>query len=361
MRGRLGFRLLLPTGLVSLLCCIGETPFKLEYGGYLPRTLDDGWTISTPEAEGMNGALLESAFRLIHEDDRYRMIRSLLVLRHGRIVAEAYPRDPNDIHQIENLQSATKAITSLLTGIAFEVGLLDSLGQAISSVYPERFTAHPEKAGITIHQVLSMTAGIGFENSEHTGAMYLSGNSVDYVLRLPMVYAPGTSYNYNDGLPQLISYAIERRYGQPLSEFARHNLFGPLGINEWFWDAGKEGTTLGAFSLFLKPRDMAKIGQMLLQDGTWNRVQVVPPEWIDLATQSHYEYRPYWVYGYYFWLSPFEEIDFFTASGHGGQKITVVTELDLVVVTTGWPYSKDEMPYVEDFHEVFMMIIESCQ
>jgi CubicO group peptidase (beta-lactamase class C family) len=340
--------------------CLDESPFKLEYQGFAPRALDDGWNISTPEAEGMDPALLESAYRIIHEDDRYRMLRSLLVLRNGRIVAEAYPRDPDDIHGIENIQSATKSITSLLTGIAFEGELFDSLDQPISTVFPERFAAHSEKAGITFHQALSMTAGIGFNNSDHTGAMVLSDHSVDFVLDLPMAYQPGTSYNYNDGVPQLISYAIERRSGRSLAEYAREHLFEPLGILDWSWEGGKEGTTFGAFSLYLKPRDMAKIGQMLLQNGVWDGRQVVPADWIQLATQMHYEYRPYWVYGYYFWLSPFEGPDFFTASGHGGQRITVVPELKLVVVSTAWPYSKDEMPYVEDFHELFMMIIDSC-
>lgn len=345
---------------IALASCIEESPFKLEYAGLEPRTLADGWVVSTPEAEGMDREVLESAYRIIHEEDRYRMIESLLVVRNGRLVAEAYPRDPDDIDRKQNIQSATKAITSLLTGIAFEEELLDSLQQTFSSIYPDRFTGHSDKADITIHQALSMTAGIAFVNSEHTGAMYLSDNSVEYVLSLPMEYSPGTSYNYNDGVPQLISYAIEQRYGRPLSEFARENLFEPLDITDWIWEAANEGTSFGAFSLYLKPRDMAKIGQMLLQDGMWNGRQVVQQSWIEVATRSHYEYRPYWVYGYYFWLSPFEDIDFFTASGHGGQKISVVPELDLVVVTTGWPYSKHELPYVEDFHEVFMMILDSC-
>lgn len=126
------------------------------------------------------------------------------------------------------------------------------------------------------------------------------------------------------------------------------------------WESAKEGTTLGAFSLFLKPRDMAKIGQMLLQNGRWDNQQLVDSTWIALATQSHYEYRPYWVYGYYAWLSPFDDIFFYTSSGHGGQMIYVVPEKNLVIVTTAWPYCKHEPPYVEEFKEVFDIIIESC-
>ena len=343
-----------------LLSCLRDESFKLPYGGFEPEEIDDDWIISTPEDENMDSQILESAFRIIHEEDRYKMIRSLLVIRNGKLLAEAYPRDSRDIEQIGNLQSATKSVTSILTGIAFELGLLDSLSQRISSIYPEMFTNHPDKYGITIKQVLTMSTGIGFNNSEHTGLLCLSDRSVDFVLSLPLISNPGTSFNYNDGNPQLISYAIEYRYGKPLAVFADECLFKPLGITDWLWESAPDGISFGAFSLYLKPRDMAKIGQMLIQNGQWEGRHIVDSTWIALATQSHYEYRPYWVYGYYFWISPFEDIFYYNASGHGGQMIVVVPGKNLVIVSSAWPYSKHEEPYVEPFMTLLELIIESC-
>jgi CubicO group peptidase (beta-lactamase class C family) len=340
--------------------CLKEGPFKRLYEGFEPPENGDGWIISDPAAENMDPDVLENAYRIIYEENRYKLIRSLLVVRNGRLVAEAYPRDQKDMEQIQNIQSATKAITSVLTGIALEEGLLDSVSQRLSSIYPELFEDHPNKASITIHQALSMTTGIGFENSEHTALMYLSDRSVDFVLSLPRVYVPGTSYNYNDGNHQLISYAIQYRYGNSLAGFAEEYLFGRLGITDWMWESARDGISFGAFSLYLKPRDMAKIGQMLLQGGQWNGRIIVDSSWIALATRPHYQYLPYWVYGYSFWISPFEDIHFYTASGHGGQMIYVVPEKNLVIVTTAWPYCKDEEPYVEGFKDVLDLILESC-
>ena len=307
------YRLILVTGFIILFLssCLKDESFKLPYSGYVPLHLDDGWEISTPEGEDVDSELLDSAYRIIYNEDRYKLVKSLLVIRNGNIIAEAYPNDLNDLYQIQNIQSATKAITSLLTGIAFEKGLLDSLNQTLSSIYPNKFIKHQDKSHITLHHVLTMTTGIGFNNSDHTGAMYLSSNSVDYVLSLPMTNPPGYLFSYNDGNPQLISYAIQSRFGKPLSDFAEEYLFEPLGITDWIWESANEGTTFGAFSLFLKPRDMAKIGQLLLQSGNWEGRQLIDSTWISLATTEYYSYRPYWVYGYYFWLSPFENIFFY--------------------------------------------------
>lgn len=350
--------------IILLLCiyssCLKDGPLKLPYNGFEPEGIGDNWIISSPENENMDSEKLETAYRIIFEEDRYRLIRSLLVIRNGKLIGEAHPHDLNDMYQVQNIQSATKSITSVLTGIALEKGFLESVSQKFSSIYPEMFTSHTDKRNITIDQVLSMSTGIGFENSDHTGEMILSDNSVEFVLSLPLIYQPGNSFNYNDGNHQLISYAIQKTYGRPMSDFAEEYLFEPLGITDWKWESAKEGTSFGAVSLYLKPRDMARIGQMLLQNGVWNNQQLVDSAWIDLATQPKHEYRPYWVYGYSFWLSPFEDIFFYTATGHGGQKIYVVAEKNLVIVTTAWPYCKDETPYVEDFKEVLDLIIESC-
>ena len=98
--------------------CLKDEPFKLTYQGYVPQSIHDDWQVSDPETENMNRALLNTAYELLYQDKRYLMARSLLVFRNGKLVAEAYPNDPNDIHEYANIQSCTRSIRSTLIPIS---------------------------------------------------------------------------------------------------------------------------------------------------------------------------------------------------------------------------------------------------
>ena len=338
--------------------CMEDRPFKSGYSGYVPATMQDGWRISAPASEGMDPALIEAAYRLLHDDDRYLMARSLIVIRNGAIVAEAYPHDADDMRQIQNLQSCTKSFTSILAGIALSRGILDKVDQRLSGIMPERFAAHPLHADITLEDALTMRGGIDFVNSEHTEKLYHSeGSSVDFVLSLPKSYPSGLVFHYNDGLPHLVSAAIEHRYGRPLSTFADEFLFKPLGITNWKWEATSDGTSMGAVSLYLTPRDAAKFGLLLARNGSWEGRRIVDSTWIARATAMHVTAgaagEPY---GYYFWILPADGA--YTALGHGGQRIMVVPSKNLVIVYTAWPYTSGE--FFDDFSEIAALILRSC-
>jgi len=339
--------------------CVKDEPVKLEYYGFQPKSIGDDWTISTPSKEKMDEFLLNTAYQLIYNNERFIMARSLLVIRNGKIVAEAYPHDPDDAYKIENLQSCTKSFTSILTGIALDKNYLDSINQTFNSIYPDNFVTHEDKRNITIRNALTMKTGIDFINGDHTEELYgTEEGSVDYILSLPGNYDPGIVYQYNDGSPHLVSAAIQEKYEKPLSVFADDFLFKPLGITDWKWEASKDGITFGAFSLFLKPRDVAKFGQLLLQNGRWGDQQIVDSSWIAEAT------RP-WVttdspgssYGYYFWVFP--AFEGYAAVGHGGQFILVVPSKMLVVIYTAWPYTSGDM--FDNFNELADLIIKSCK
>lgn len=344
--------------LSALSSCLKDEPFKLSYEGFQPISRNDGWPVSTPENENMNRGLLEAAYQLIYEDNRFTMARSLLIIRNGKLVAEAYPHDKEDIDRIANIQSMTKSFTSILAGIALEKNILDSVNQTLYSIYPELFANHPEKKDITLRHALTMTTGIDFSNDEDTQTLYeTEGNSVEFVLSQPREYNPGIVFHYHDGAPQLVSAAVQKRFGKPFSEFANQYLFQPLGITEWQWEAAKDGNTFGAFSLFIKPRDVAKFGQLLIQNGKWNGQQIVDSTWIAEATQSHVNSSlagsPY---GYYFWIYP--AYGAFVCDGHGGQRIMVFPEIDLVIVYTAWGYTSGD--FFDHFNEVADLISKSC-
>jgi CubicO group peptidase (beta-lactamase class C family) len=139
--------------------------------------------------------------------------------------------------------------------------------------------------------------------------------------------------------------------------FADDFLFKPLGITDWNWEMSKDGITFGAFSLFLKPRDVAKFGQLLLQNGKWENKQIVDSSWIAEATKPLVTMNsPGASYGYYFWIFP--AYRGYAAVGHGGQFIFVVPSKKLVVIYTAWPYTSGDM--FDNFNELADLIIKSC-
>jgi CubicO group peptidase (beta-lactamase class C family) len=199
---------------------------------------------------------------------------------------------------------------------------------------PDEFDDDPRKRAITLHHALSMQTGLRFSNSDDTGRfIYSQGSSLAFVLHRPLDFEPGSAFDYHDGNPQLISGVIQKAAGVSEEEFARRHLFSPLGIEDYQWERHGDGLTFGAFGLWLRPRDMAKVGQMLVRGGDWNGRRILSAAWLAEATRPQ---TPAGDYGYYFWLYGDGS---FAARGHGGQKIHVWPALDLVVVMTADPYS----------------------
>jgi len=341
-----------------LTSCLKDEPFKKSFEGYVPQQINDDWQISNPENENIDENLLEKAFQLVYQDDRFVMARSLLVFRNGKLVAEAYPNNENDINRIHNIQSCTKSITSLLTGIAIRDNKINTLDELLYSIYPEYFDSQLGKRSITIKDALLMQTGLEFNNSVHTQQLYETNeNSIEFILKQNQIYSSGTIMKYNDGAPHLISKVIEKKTNQTLSGYADKKLFTPLNITDWQWESSKDNTTFGAFSLFLKPRDFGKIGQLLLQNGVWNTDTIIDPTYLNEATSiltsANFNSEPY---GYYFWILP--SYNAFAALGHGGQFILVVPNKNLVVVYTAFPYT-NEM-FWDERNELINIIIESC-
>ncbi len=340
-----------------LAACMKDEPLKQAYHGYEPEVINDGWAVSSPEAENMDVSLIEKAYRLIFQENRYLMARSLLVFRNNKLVAEVYPNDTADMHKVSNIQSMTKSVTSLLTGIALQNNHITDINEKLYNIYPEYFDDVELKKSITIEHALTMRTGLYFDNSQNTKELYNSSQSVEYVLKQACVDVPGLVMNYNDGAPQLVSKVIELKTGSSLSQYGEKYLFNPLGIKDWKWEAATDGTTFGAFSLYLKPRDLGKIGSLLLQNGQWDGKQLVDPDYLSEAINSQTENDKSEPYGYYFWILP--EWNAYYAYGHGGQFLLVVPDKELVVVYTAWPYTGSL--FFDDPKELMNLIIESCR
>jgi CubicO group peptidase (beta-lactamase class C family) len=342
---------------VALSACLKDDPFKNHYNGFEPGVSDD-WNLSTVEEENINRNSLEKAFKLLYSDTRYLMARGLLVIRNGKLVAEAYPHNEDDIYKYKNIQSCTKSITSILAGIALHDKVIESLDEKLFDIFPELFDDDQRKRSISIEDALTMRSGLEFDNDTHTLKLYQhKGNSTKYVLSQNYLSTPGTTMNYNDGAPHLVSRVIEHKTGGNLAAYAKERLFKPLNIHEWQWEEANDGTTYGAFSLFLKPRDLAKIGQLLLQNGIWNDERIIDSNFLSEAIIPRTSMKNQrFSYGYYFWIVP--DLKAYAALGHGGQFLLVVPEKQLVVVYTAWPYTSGK--FFDNSHELMAMIVNSC-
>ncbi len=338
--------------------CLKEEPIKLPYEGYTPGNSDPDWVISSPADENIVTEGLDKAYRLVYKRERYIMATSLLVVRNGKLVAEAYPRDKADAGKIQNIQSCTKSFTSLLAGIAISDGIIASVDEKLSDIYPDNFVHYPEKGNITLRHALTMKVGLDFDNGSESEPLYhCEGSSIDFVLSKDKLYDPGVVMHYNDGAPHLVSAAIQEKTGMTAEEYAMNNLFSPLGIEDVMWEKSADGITFGAFSLFLKPRDFAKVGQLLLQNGRWGDQQVIDSTWIALATSTlatgNFNGMPY---GFYFWL--LKEYNGYLMEGHGGQFLAVFPGKQLVIAYTAWPYTSGE--YFDQYTELIDIIYHSC-
>jgi len=343
------------TGFLTFSSCLKDESLNLRFIDYMPVDLDDGWIISTPESEGMDSSILENLYHNSFQDKKYPTLKALLIVRNGKLVSEAYLKDPDDIYRLHNLMSATKSITSLAVGIALDHGIIQSLDTTVYHYLSEYFDPDVKKREITIRQVLTMETGLDFDDDVHASELINHrGSSLEYVLHKKLVFDPGTDWYYGNGNPQLISGIIQKASGLSLAEFIDKNLFKPLGINDYQWESLHDGLTYGAQGLWLKVRDMAKIGWLMASTGLCKDSIIVSEDWIKRSTVNQSEYQNY---GYYWY--PIEDIAFY-ASGHGGQIIYVYPDKKLVVVMISDPYAKS-YEISNSYDELFSQIVSSLK
>lgn len=306
----------------------------------------DQWTLVAPASVGMDAATLAQAPAAVSADSG---ISAMLVMRHGQPVLEQY-WNGYDKDTLHDLRSATKSITSLLVGVAIDQhflgGVDDTVAQWLAADYPG---APVLSRGLVLENLLTMQSGLACNdwdasspgNEEH---MYSAQDWVQFWLGLPSATAPGTVESYCTGNAVALGRVLGSATHQPVQAFAQANLFGPLQITSARWNTYADGRADTGGHLHLRPRDMARIGQLALQRGQWNGVQRVSGAWIDASTTRHgaFDTGRSHGYGYLWWhatqTAKAGEVDMFYANGAGGQFIFVVPQLDLVAVMTGENY-----------------------
>jgi CubicO group peptidase (beta-lactamase class C family) len=338
----------------------------LPDGCGVPVARDDGWPVAAVNEDKLinRDALCRMADRLAASSDAN--IHAALVARGGKLVFERYFRGLDEIpgriygrrvenvtfdaDTLHNVKSVTKCVASLAVGIALDRGLIGSINEPIFSFFPELSDLRtPEKDRIQLVHALTMSMGLtwveatpetGDENNDEA-RMHRASDPCRYVLGLAATAPAGQGFFYNTGALTLVSAIIRKATGRPLDEFVRETLFEPLGITRAEWERYKGDTDAGG-GLRLRPRDMAKIGQLVLAGGRWNDRQIVPKGWIETSTAPKFKATDDQSYGYLWWLGRSllngREVHWAGALGRGGQSIRIVPELDLVVVVTAGYY-----------------------
>lgn len=300
-------------------------------------------------------------------------MHSLLVVAHGALVYEDYyigntdwidfddgvkrvagePRQwlPGDLHYTA---SVAKTVTALIAGIAF-----DELGWSLEDPLAPRLRSEPwllarDKAGITARHILTMTSGIRWDEWNGTSETdaWTAKERFRHIAGLPMDAPPGDKWTYNSIMPNVLLLALDHAVEGGIREYADERFFSRLGIDNYRWGAFEGDIPDGGARLFLRPRDMAKIGLLILNRGSWRGTQIVPPDYVVAATTAQVPASPAAEhrYGYLTWIRELdiddgEPVQYIAVEGDGGNQINIFPDRDLVVVTTAGNYG--EFPVYE--------------
>jgi CubicO group peptidase (beta-lactamase class C family) len=318
----------------GLQCLIAPAGFAAD--GESEAWPTKAWPISTPEEQGMQSGALA---RLVETVGKYPQ-DSLLVVRHGKIVLDAYytPYQPNIAH---DLRSVTKSVVSTLTAIEIGNGQLDSVDHPVIDLFPDKPIQNIDenKKAMTVQHLLDMTSGIEWTEKAYTPdetvmRMYQAPDRTAFVLNQPMSNAPGAKFYYNSGNPYVLSALITAKTGQNALDYAKKELFGPLGITSAKWGGvDAQGVTDGEAGLSLAPHDMARFGYLYLHNGMWEDKQIIPSSWVDQARMGKVAATFGFHYANLWWSLP--EKGAYMALGRHSQLIMVLPKLDVVVAMTG--------------------------
>ncbi len=330
---------------LSILVACGPSMQDLKRVNYKPLVRDD-WPVSTPKEQALDPMLVAEIYLNAAE---LQTLYSLLIIKNGYLVAEDY-FNAGSVDQKDRLQSVTKSFTSALVGIAIQQGCIAGVDQKMLEFFPEMADkiSDPRKEQITLRHLLEMRAG--FPREEDDQALWdglLSGHYPPLIEDFPLVSDPGTRFHYSNLTSNWLGIIVDRSCGMNLKAYAEEHLFSPLGVNPGEWGQDAEGHNNGCGDLHLAARDAAKFGLLYLNNGIYNGKQIVPADWVENSLQTYSQNEAFTTsigdfddigYGYQWWSANAGDYYVSFAWGHGGQLIVLVDELDMVIVTTSYPF-----------------------
>lgn len=270
---------------------------------------------------------------------------ALLVIRDGQVVFEHYA-DPTTANTPHLTWSISKSVLASVLGVAFGEGRF-RLDDPLARFYPP-MQAHPN---VRMADLLHWASGLDWQEdyeyaplkSSVVAMLYTRGRAdmAGFTAAHPTAAAPGERFVYSSGDSNLLAAALRQMVGpEHYDDYPWTALFEPLGIDSAVWEKDAQGTLVGSSYLYMSARDLARIGQLMLDDGRWQGRQLLPTQWVA------FNLRPFAgsgvpagepVPGGHWWLNsnaawPDASGDAFAALGHWGQALYVLPQDRLVVV-----------------------------
>jgi CubicO group peptidase (beta-lactamase class C family) len=338
-----------------------------------PVTAQTEWPAATPAQAGFDAVLLCSIDAMLDKSPKMN-VHAVVVVRHGKLVYETY-RSGRDykwgtdlgvvIHTAQlrhDMRSISKSVASLLVGIALDRKLIASIDEPLFPFFTESAALRtPHKDAIRLQHLLTMTSGFAWDedlpyDDSHNSRTRMLGsvNPYRFVMEQELRHEPGAKWTYSGGDTQLLTGILQRTTGKFLAEFAKEALFAPLGITDFEWmKMAANGEAAGDSGLRLRPRDMAKIGKLVLDKGMWNGRRIVSQSWIEKSTRTNVtgvDEIASIGYAYQWWTDHAKvgdrEISWISAMGYGGQRLYIVPDYDLVVAITAGLYADKSQDWV---------------
>lgn len=291
------------------------------------------WQYDSLENHNINASAITSVHNIINSYP----INAEVIVKDGVIVDEYY-KDGYDQNSLFTLQSTSKSVISALIGIAIDKGYIPSVNEPISTYFPQILDSGSEyKSQITIWNLLTHTTGLNASDTANWDEWLASDNWVDYVLERPATSRPDTVFSYFTGNTHLLSAIIQQATGKTAYEFGKEYLFDPLDMDSVQCSTDPQGISDGGNGFAMNIYDMAKFGELYINNGNWNGEQIISEQWVKDSTTLQFDRLSGSAdYGYQWWVRTFGENNYpaYFAQGHYGQYIFVVPDLNLVVAIT---------------------------
>jgi CubicO group peptidase (beta-lactamase class C family) len=360
----------------------------------LPLAAQQTWPRSTPAEQGLAAAPLEQLTTQFRGSAFGHMDRFVVIRNGFLVVDERFPRDyaaisrgkanalgcgvdacsdPSRMHQynylhpdfhpywqrrdVHSLQSVTKSVTATLIGIAIARGEIRGVDMPLLTFFGayDLSKIDPRLRAATLQDLLTMRSGIEWHEQDRpldmtntTLQLEYSEDWIRFTLAQPMDAEPGKKWVYSSGGSALMSEVVRSATNQHVDRYAQQHLFGPLGITDHHWKKTPTGHPDTEGGLYLEALDLAKIGQLYLDDGVWGGKRLLPTGWAKEATTAHVarinEDPASPGYGYQWWVSERRGREVWSGRGFGGQFLIVIPSLRVVAVTNSWNVFGDQVP-----------------
>jgi CubicO group peptidase (beta-lactamase class C family) len=350
---------------LALSCSKENNPVDSTQGDYkytVPTQTSDGWVTTSLTDVGMLEQPIVDMVNFIENSSNHQ-IHNILIIKDKKLVFEKYFSALDysisppalgstfisyNMDMLHYLASGSKSVTSVLFGIAIDKGFINNdVNKNIITYFPQYSSILTgEKENITVKHLLTMSSGLDWDESTYpfgdsrndVTQLFQQSDPVRFVLAKNLLTQPGTMFYYNSGVTNVLADIIRMKSGLNLIEFAKKYLFQPLNITKYSWQKMRGEYYFASGGLSLRPRDMAKIGYLFLNQGQWDGQQIINPEWLEASKQNYINPNLGFAdgYGYQWWLKTVQsgenEIKYLFAAGYGEQLMFVVPALDLMVI-----------------------------